>query len=140
MPSVRVIMALLLALTAIACQAGEQPIRKAVSSGICHDPSSPNYNQIKAYVPYATLADCVASGGRPRKGAVAPSSSTAPAAAPPKHRGGPLYDSDDPAIVKKSRGDICYDSSDGRFEEIIHYTAYANMKDCLADGGRMPSD
>ena len=140
MPSVRVIVALLLALTAIACQAGEQPIRKAVSSGICHDPSSPNYNQIKAYVPYATLADCVASGGRPRKGAVVSSSSTTSAAPPPtpQHHGGTLYDSDDPAIVKKSRGDICYDSSDVRFAGIYHYTAYANVEDCLADGGRLP--
>lgn len=114
MPSVRVIVALLLALTAIACQAGEQPIRKAVSSGICHDPSSPNYNQIKAYVPYATAPPT------------------------PQHHGEALYDSDDPAIVKKSRGDICYDSSDVRFAGIYHYTAYANLEDCLADGGRLP--
>lgn len=49
-----------------------------------------------------------------------------------------LYDSDDPTIIKKSRGNICYDSSDGRFESIVHYTAYANLKDCLSSGGRLP--
>lgn len=91
-------------------------------------------------MPYATLADCIASGGRPRKDAVVPSLSTAPAAAPPQHLGGRLYDSDDPAIVKKSRGNICYDSSDGRFAGIYHYTAYANMNDCLAEGGRLQSN
>jgi len=132
MPGPRVIAALLLALAAIACQADEQPIRKAIRSGICHDLSSPNYNQIKAYVPYATLADCVASGGRPRKGAAEQPS-------PPSKRGSKaLYDSDDPTIIKKSRNNICYDSSDGRFATIFHYTAYANMKDCLAEGGRLP--
>ena len=58
---------------------------------------------------------------------------------PAKPDGKALYDSDDPTIVKKSRKNICYDSSDGRFGKIDHYTAYANMKDCLANGGRLPS-
>lgn len=57
--------------------------------------------------------------------------------APARHGSKVLYDRNDLAIVKKSFGDTCYDSSDGRFEEIIHYTAYANMDDCLADGGRL---
>lgn len=86
MPSLRVIVALFMALTAIACQADGQ------------------------------------------------------SQAPTEHGSNVLYDSDDPAIVKKSRGNICYDSSDGRFEGIVHYTAYANINDCLADGGRLPSD
>ena len=60
--------------------------------------------------------------------------------APAGHGTKAIYDSDDPAIIKKSRGDICYDSGDGRFEGIVHYTAYANLKDCLAEGGRLPSD
>lgn len=121
---------LLLAMATMPCQAEEPPIRKTVSSGICHDPSSPNYKQIKVYVSYATMAACVASGGRPRKGSI----ETATAAA--KRAGRALYDSDDPAIVKKSRSNICYDSSSGRFTEIIHYTAYRDMEDCVADGGR----
>ncbi|MBM2853290.1 MAG: hypothetical protein HW417_218 [Steroidobacteraceae bacterium] len=86
MPSLRVIVALLLALVAIACQADGQ------------------------------------------------------SQAPARHGSKALYDSDDPAIVKKSRGGICYESSDGRFAGIYHYTAYANMDDCLAEGGRLPSD
>jgi len=120
---------LLLVVATIPCQAEEPPIRKAVSSGICHDPSSPNYNQIKAYVSYATMAACVASGGRPRKGSVE-------ATAPAKRAGRALYDSDDATIVKKSRANICYDASSGRFTEIIHFTAYRDMEDCVADGGR----
>ena len=35
---------------------------------------------------------------------------------------------------------LCYDSGDGRFVGIVYYTAYANLKDCLAEGGRLPSD
>lgn len=142
MPAPRVFAALLLALAAVACQADELPIRKAVSSGICHDPSSPNFDQIAAYVPYATLADCVASGGQPRKGAVVPppTTSTSAASPPPRVRSKALYDSDDPTIIKKSRGNICYDSSDGRFAGIHHYIAYSNIKDCLAESGRLPSD
>lgn len=59
--------------------------------------------------------------------------------APAKHAGKALYDSDDPSIVKKTRNNNCYDSSNGRFTEIVHYTAYRNMKDCLADGGKYPA-
>ena len=124
---------LLLAMATISCQAEEPPIRKAASSGICHEPSSPNYNQIKVYVPYATMAACVASGGQPRKGSIET------AATPAKHAGKALYDSDDPTIVKKSRGNICYDSTSGRFTEMVHFTAYRDMEDCVADGGRDPA-
>ncbi len=126
--------ALLLALATISCQSEEMPVRKALNSGICHEASSPNYKQIRAYVAYATLAECLDSGGKPRKGSVVSPPS------PSKHDGKALYDSDDPNIIKKSRVSICYDSSDGRFTGINHYTAYANMSDCLAEGGRLPSD
>ncbi|MDH4259259.1 MAG: hypothetical protein OEW16_03035 [Gammaproteobacteria bacterium] len=125
---------LLLALATIPCQSEELPVRKALSSGTCHEASSPNYRHIEAYVAYATLAECLDSGGKLRKGSVVSPPS------PPKQNGKDLYDSDDPNIIKKSRNNICYDSSDGRFTGINHYTAYANMSDCLAEGGRLPSD
>ena len=125
---------MILSLAVIACQAEEPPIRKVVSSGICHDPSSPNYQQVKVYVPYATMATCVASGGIPRQGSSESSATSV------KGTGKALYDSDDPSIVKKSRGNICYDSHSGRFTEIVHFTAYKNMEDCVADGGRDPSN
>lgn len=38
-------------------------IRKS-RSGICHDQTSPSYGQLKNYIAYATMADCVQSGGR----------------------------------------------------------------------------
>jgi hypothetical protein len=38
-------------------------VRKS-RSGICHDPSSPSYTQTKNYTAYATMDDCLASGGR----------------------------------------------------------------------------
>jgi hypothetical protein len=39
-------------------------IVKKARSGICHDHTSPSYNQIKKYSAYATMEDCLASGGR----------------------------------------------------------------------------
>lgn len=38
-------------------------VRKS-RSGICHDSSSPSYAQIKNYTAYATMGDCLGSGGR----------------------------------------------------------------------------
>ena len=38
-------------------------VRKS-RSGICHDSSSPSYSQTKNYTAYATMDDCLASGGR----------------------------------------------------------------------------
>jgi len=87
----RVVATLFLALAAMACQADELPIRKAASSGIFHDPSSPNYSEIKPFVARTIMAEC-------------------------------------------------YDSRSGRFTEIVHFTACRDMKDCVADGGRDPSN
>jgi len=41
-------------------------VKKALSSGICHDASSPNYDTIERYERYATMEECVKSGGKPR--------------------------------------------------------------------------
>lgn len=49
-----------------------------------------------------------------------------------------LYDTDDISIVKKSRDGLCVDATSARFAEVLRFTAYANVQDCVADGGRAP--
>jgi len=39
-------------------------IVKKSRSGICHDPSSPWYDQTANYIEFKTLDECLASGGR----------------------------------------------------------------------------
>ena len=40
------------------------PIKKATSSGICHEPGTPGYSATKKFTKYPTLEACLASGGR----------------------------------------------------------------------------
>ena len=47
-----------------------------------------------------------------------------------------VWDTDDPGIVKRSRNDICHDSSDPSFAKTDHFRAYKTMKDCLESGGK----
>ncbi len=47
-----------------------------------------------------------------------------------------LWDTDDPNIIKRSRNDICHDSSDASFAKTDHFRAYQTMKDCLDSGGK----
>lgn len=44
------------------------PIKKATSSGICHEPGTQGYSATKKFTKYPTLEACLASGGRlPKK-------------------------------------------------------------------------
>lgn len=47
-----------------------------------------------------------------------------------------LWDTDDQTIVKRSRNDICHDSSSSSFVKTEHFRAYRTMKDCLDSGGK----
>lgn len=109
------------------------PVRKATKSGVCHDASSPNYNQIKNYTTFNSLTECVASGGHLAKSAAQPCR--------PVNRGSAkaLYDTDDISIIKKSRDGLCLDATDATFSSIVRFSAYAKLEDCLGDGGRLPT-
>ncbi|GAA6183780.1 hypothetical protein [Aliiglaciecola sp. NS0011-25] len=41
-----------------------QPIVKKSASGMCHDNSSASYSRTKSYIPYKSIAACIAEGGR----------------------------------------------------------------------------
>lgn len=47
-----------------ACE--KAPVRMS-EANICHDASSPNYERMKHFVEYATMAECQDAGGRKRK-------------------------------------------------------------------------
>ncbi len=120
---------LLSGLTGNALAAASPPVRKATSSGICHDASSSSYNRMKDYTTFGSLTECVASGGRLLKSAAPPCQ--------PVRKGSAkaLYDTDDISIVKKSRDGLCLSATDATFSSILKVTAYASVEDCVADGG-----
>lgn len=45
----------------------DAPVRKS-RAGICHEPGSPNYGAMRGYTSYATVAACIADGGRLPRG------------------------------------------------------------------------
>lgn len=75
---------------------------------------------------FLLLADVACSG----EAAKPPATGTAALPA------GALYDSDDTAIVKKSRNGVCHAASSPSFGQTIHYTAFRTMRDCLQSGGK----
>jgi hypothetical protein len=46
----------------------DEPAVKKSKNDICHDKTSSGYAQIKNFKPFATMDECVKSGGRPPKG------------------------------------------------------------------------
>ena len=44
----------------------KQPVKMS-KSGICHDTSSPWYEQTQNYTPYSSMSACIRAGGRPPK-------------------------------------------------------------------------
>jgi len=42
------------------------------------------------------------------------------------------------AVAKKSRDNICHDSSSANYRQLKYFISYKSMKDCLASGGRKP--
>jgi hypothetical protein len=56
------------AATAAAPAAAADPAVKKSKNNICHDKTSSGYNQTKNFTAFATMAECVKSGGQPPKG------------------------------------------------------------------------
>src|SRR5215467_809093 len=67
-----VALAFLLAISLpVICSGTPAPPVKKSKAGICHDTSSPSYERTRTFVPYGTMEDCIASGGRYPKGTLA---------------------------------------------------------------------
>jgi hypothetical protein len=94
------------------------PTVKKSDTGICHDKTSPSYGNTKKFTAFASLDECVKSGGKP------PANAPAAAAATP--------------IIKKSDSGICHDSKSPHYERTKKFTEFKTVDECLKSGGKLP--
>ncbi len=93
------------------------PVVKKSDAGICHDKTSTSYGNTKKYTGFASMNECVKSGGRPaasQSGAV-----TEP-------------------IVKKSDSGICHDKNSTSYERTQKFTEFKTLDECIKSGGILP--
>ena len=105
-----------LALAADKKEAAEPMVKKS-DAGICHDKSSPSFGNTKKFTPFASLDECVKSGGKP------------PAAQP----AAPAT-----AVVKKSESGICHDAKSPSYERTKKFTEFKTLDECVKSGGKLP--
>jgi hypothetical protein len=91
------------------------PVVKKSDSGICHDKSSNSYGNTKKFMAFASMDECVKSGGRPVAGQT-------PA----------------PTIVKKSDSGICHDKTSASYEQTKNFTEFKTVDECIKSGGTLP--
>ena len=94
------------------------PAVKKSDAGICHDKTSPSFNNTKKFTAFASVDECLKSGGKLPAGAPAP----APAADP----------------VKKSESGICHDKSSPHYERTKKFTEFKTVDECVKSGGKLP--
>ena len=93
-----------------------EPAVKKSDSGICHDKTSPSFANTKKFTAFASMDECVKSGGKLPAGQ--------PAAAAP--------------IVKKSDSGICHDSKSPSFERTKKFIEFKTLDECVKSGGKLP--
>ena len=96
-------------------EAAEPAVKKS-DAGICHDKSSTSYGNTKKFTAFASMDECVKSGGRPAAGQTA--------AAEP--------------IVKKSDSGICHDKNSASYEKTKKFTEFKTVDECVKSGGTLP--
>ena len=98
--------------------ASADPAVKKSDSGICHEKGSASYGNTKKFTAFASVDECVKSGGK------LPAGQPAAAAAAP--------------IVKKSDSGICHDTKSPSYERTKKFTEYKTIDECLKSGGKLP--
>jgi len=93
----------------------QDPVVKKSDAGICHDKSSPSFGNTKKFTGFATMDECLKSGGRAPAGQAAAS---------------------DP--VKKSETGICHDKSSASYERTKKFTEFKTLDECVKSGGTLP--
>ncbi len=94
-----------------------EPAVKKSEAGICHDKTSTSYGNTKKFKAFASMDECVKSGGRPAAGQPA-------AAVEP--------------IVKKSDSGICHDKNSTSYERTKKFTEFKTVDECVKSGGTLP--
>ena len=100
--------------TALAAEPAEPAVKKS-DTGICHDKSSSSYGNTKKFTAFASMDECLKSGGR------APAGQTVA----------------DP-VVKKSDSGICHDKSSPSYERTQKFTPFKTLDECVKSGGTLP--
>ena len=111
----RLLMAAWLSVCACTAYAAD-PVVKKSEAGICHDNSSASFGNTKNFAPFASMDECIKSGGRAPAGQ--------PAAAEP--------------IVKKSDSGICHDKNSASYERTKKFTEFKTLDECVKSGGTLP--
>jgi hypothetical protein len=93
-----------------------EPVVKKSDAGICHDKNSTSFGNTKKFTAFASMDECVKSGGRPAAGQ--------PATAEP--------------IVKKSDSGICHDKNSPSYERTQKFTQFKSLDECVKSGGTLP--
>lgn len=93
------------------------PVVKKSDAGICHDKTSTSFGNTKKFTAFASMDECVKSGGRPAAGQPA-------AAAEP--------------VVKKSDSGICHDKNSPSYERTKKFTEFKTVDECVKSGGTLP--
>lgn len=116
------VLAALLGLSFNTAHAGDkkeaaEPVVKKSDAGICHDKTSNSFGNTKKFTPYASMEDCIKSGGR----AAASQSST-----------------NTELIIKKSDSGICHDKTSPSYERTKKFTEFKTLDECVKSGGSVP--
>ncbi len=99
-------------------KAAAEPVVKKSDSGICHDKTSPSFANTKKFTAFASVDECVKSGGKLPAGQ--PAAATAA------------------SIVKKSDSGICHDSKSPSYERTKKFTEFKTVDECVKSGGKLP--
>ena len=93
-----------------------EPVVKKSDSGICHDKTSASFTSTKKFTAFASMDECLKTGGR------APNGQTAAAE----------------SMVKKSESGICHDKTSPSYERTKKFTEFKTMDECVKSGGTAP--
>ena len=108
------------ALALVGCMAlAADPVVKKSDSGICHEKGSSSYGNTKKFTAFATLDECVKSGGKLPAGQPVTAGSATP-------------------VVKKSDSGICHDAKSPSYERTKKFTEFKTVDECLKSGGKLP--
>jgi hypothetical protein len=96
--------------------ASAEPVIKKSESGICHDKTSASFTSTKKFTAFASMDECLKTGGRMPNGQAATAE----------------------AMVKKSDAGICHDKASPSYERTKNFIEFKSMDECVKSGGTAP--
>lgn len=112
----QLLIASLLSFTLGSSHAADPAVKKS-DAGICHDKTSASFANTQKFTAFASMDECLKSGGRPVAG-----QNAAPAE----------------PVVKKSDSGICHDKSSASYERTKKFTEFKTVDECVKSGGTLP--